>query len=207
MKVKSFAFVSNEIRQDAKFIFALLKKLIPHVKLLVPNAKHCHFFSDSPTLQYRNKTIFKLISHQKEYFGLKATWNYSEVGHGKGPCDPIGGTAKRQADMAVRHGKVIIQDAADFYSWASSEQDCIDYLFINVEDYEESENVLADLMVNIQAIKDTMKVHAVKSAKHLSKIKVRGTSCYCSNCYDGTSLCDGWREVELVRGKAQKAGK
>ena len=121
VKVKSFVFVSNEIRHDAKFIFALLKKLIPHVKLLVPNAKHCHFFSDSPTSQYRNKTIFKLISHHKEYFGLEATWNYSEVGHGKGPCDPIGGTAKRQADMAVRHGKVIIQDAADFYSWASSE--------------------------------------------------------------------------------------
>ena len=108
MKVKSFAFVSNEIRHDTKFIFALLKKLIPHVKLLVPNAKHCHFFSHSPTSQSQNKTIFKLISHQKEYFGLKATWNYSKVGHGKGPCDPIGGTTKRQADMAVRHGKVII---------------------------------------------------------------------------------------------------
>ena len=73
-------------------------------------------FFYSPTLQYRNKTIFKLISHHKEYFGLEATWNYSEVGHGKGPCDSIGGTAKRQANMAVRHGKVIIQDAADFYS-------------------------------------------------------------------------------------------
>ena len=106
--------------------------------------------------------------------------------------------------MAVRHGKVIIQDAADFYSWASSERGCIDYLFINVEDYEESENILADLMVNIQAL---MKVHAVKLAKHPSKIKVRGTSCYCSNCYDGTSLCDGWREIELVRGKAQQGGK
>ena len=37
VKVKSFVFVLNEIRHDAKFIFALLKKLIPHVKLLVPN--------------------------------------------------------------------------------------------------------------------------------------------------------------------------
>ena len=109
--------------------------------------------------------------------------------------------------MAVRHGKVIIQDAADFYSWASSERGCIDYLFINVEDYEESENILADLMVNIQVVKGTMKVHAVKSAKHPNKIKVRGTSCYCSNCYDSKSLCDGWSEVELVRGKAQQAGK
>ena len=109
--------------------------------------------------------------------------------------------------MAVRHGKVIIQDAADFYSWASSERGCIDYLFINVEDYEESENILADLMVNIQALKSTMKVHAVKSANHPNKIKVLGTFCYCSNCCDGTSLCNRWREVGLVRGKAQQASK
>ena len=109
--------------------------------------------------------------------------------------------------MALRHGKLIIQDAADFYSWASSEGGCIDYLFISVEDYEESENISAGLMVNIQAVKGTMKVHAVQSAKHPNKIKVRGTSCYCPNCYDGTSLCDGWREVELARGKAQQAGK
>ena len=116
VKVKSYVFVSNETRHNAKFIFALLKKLIPHVKLLVPNAKHWHFFSDSPTSQYRNKTIFKLISHQKEHFGLEAPWSYSEVGHRKGPCVSIGGIAKRQANMALRQGKVIIQDAADFYS-------------------------------------------------------------------------------------------
>ena len=106
--------------------------------------------------------------------------------------------------MAVRHGKVIMQDAADLYSWASCERDCIDYWFINVQDYEESENILANLMVNIQVVKDTIKVHAMKSAKHPNKIKVWGTSCYYSNYYDGTSLCDGWREVELVCGKAQE---
>lgn len=91
-KSKSFVFVSNETRHDAKFI---LKKLILHVKLLAPNSTHCHFFSDPPTSQYRNKTIFMIIDHHKEYFCLQATCNYSEVGHSKGPCDPIGGTAKR----------------------------------------------------------------------------------------------------------------
>ena len=165
------------------------------------------FFSDSPTLQYQNKTIFKLISNHKEYFGFEATWNYSEVGHSKGPCDPIGGTAKHQTDMAVRHGKVIIQDYTDFCSSASPERGCIGYLYINVEAHKEGENISADLMVNIQAVEGTMKVHAVTSTKHSYKIKVPGTSCYCSNCCDGTSVCGGWRELKLVRGKAQQAGK
>ena len=153
------------------------------------------FFSDSPSSQYRNKTIFKLISHHKEYFGLEATWSYFEVRHGKGPCDSIGGTAKRQADMAVRHGKVIIQEAADFYSWASSERGCIDYLSISFEDYEESENILPDLMVNIQAVKDTTKGHADQRARYGEHPATASTA--------QVSVTDGERSNLLV-GKLNK---
>ena len=28
--------------------------------------------------------------------------SYMESGHGKGPCDPIGGTVKRKADQAIK---------------------------------------------------------------------------------------------------------
>lgn len=51
-------------------------------------------------------------------FGMRARWNYFEVGHGKGPCDGLGGTTKRMADEAVRCQKTVIQDANDFYKWA-----------------------------------------------------------------------------------------
>lgn len=37
------------------------------------------------------------------------------AGHGKGPCDGLGGSTKRLADEAVKSGKVIIQDANDFF--------------------------------------------------------------------------------------------
>ena len=32
-------------------------------------------------------------------------WNM-EAGHGKAPCDPIGGTAKRKADQAAKNGSL-----------------------------------------------------------------------------------------------------
>ena len=38
-----------------------------------------------------------------------------EAGHGKGPCDPIGGTAKHKANQAVKNGRFVIQDAGEFY--------------------------------------------------------------------------------------------
>ena len=39
------------------------------------------------------------------------------MGHGKGPCD---GLTKRMVDEAVESGKVVIQDATDFFAWTQS---------------------------------------------------------------------------------------
>ena len=119
VKVKSFVFVSNEIRHDAKFIFTLLKKLIPHIRLLVPNAKHFHFFSDSPTSQYRNKTILNSPTITRNISVEKPLGTIPKLGTARDHVTQLV-VPKCQADMAVRHGKVIIQDAADFYSWAFS---------------------------------------------------------------------------------------
>ena len=38
----------------------------------------------------------------------------------KGPCDGVGGCTKRMADVAVKSGQYVIQDAADFYKWGLS---------------------------------------------------------------------------------------
>ena len=44
---------------------------------------------------------------------------YMELLRG-GPCDSLGGTTKRMADEAVKSGKVVIQDATDFFAWTQS---------------------------------------------------------------------------------------
>ena len=100
-------FVSSESHHDATFHSSIIERNCSNLEMI-------HYWTDSPTSQYRNKTIFKVIYHE-EYFNCKASWNYTEAGHGKGPCDPIGGTAKHKADPAVKNGKFVIQDAVDFY--------------------------------------------------------------------------------------------
>ena len=133
---KSYVFISNESRHDPVFVFTLIQKLIPLLKETLPNLEMIHYWTDSPTSQYRNKTIFKIVSCHDDYFGCKASWSYMESGHGKGPCDPIGGTAKRKADQAVKNGKCAIQDVLDFYDWAKSNSTAITYTYISIEDYE-----------------------------------------------------------------------
>ena len=197
---KSFVFISNESRHDATFIYTLIGKLVPQLKQVVPNLEMMHYWTDSPTSQYRNKTIFKIISCHEEYFGVMASWNYMEAGHGKGPCDPSGGVAKRKADQAVKNGKFVIQDAIDFFEWAKQDTSAIVFSYLSTEDYNISEKFLKAACENVQTVKGTMKVHGVFSLK-ANSIWIRDTSCFCKNCFNRKfqkdSCCKGWRECSL----------
>ena len=48
--------------------------------------------------------MFYLIANHNEVFGIDGCWDYFEAGHGKGPCDGVAGSIKRQADQAAKHG-------------------------------------------------------------------------------------------------------
>ena len=65
---------------------------------------------------------------------VTAVWNYFELGHGKGPCDGLGGTVKRMADTAIKTGKFMIQDASDFYTWVTEKSTFANVLFRFVAD-------------------------------------------------------------------------
>lgn len=92
-------------------VISIIDRLIAEVKKLVPDVTAIHFWTDSPSSQYRNKTIFDLVCHFEKRYSVLASWHYFECGHGKGPCDGVGGTTKRNADNAVKQGKALIQDA------------------------------------------------------------------------------------------------
>lgn len=115
---KSIVIVSDEMGHKASTVITFIDELQPILKDINDNVATIHYWSDSPTSRYRNKHIFDLVSNHEQRYGTKARWNYFEVGHGKGPCDGLGGSCKRLADEAMRSGKATIQDATDFYKWA-----------------------------------------------------------------------------------------
>jgi len=97
--------------------------------------KYVHYWTDSPTSQYRNRFIFDAIVNHESVFGCHATWNYYESGHGKSVCDGLGGTVKRLADESVRSGKCTIQDAEEFKTWAeNSSLKAVTFFFVTQEE-------------------------------------------------------------------------
>ena len=102
-------------------VYAFTKALMGWVKGNLPQIETLHYLSDSPTSHYRNSMIFGLMVHHKTSFNIKATWSYFESGHGKGPCDGVGGAVKRSADTADKKGQ-LIKDAKQFFEWGSEQE-------------------------------------------------------------------------------------
>ena len=201
LKHKSIVAVSDELGHSAGTVCAFIEELIPEILKVKPNANKVHYWTDSPTSQYRNRYIFKLTAKHHQKYHMKAQWNYFEAGHGKGPCDGLGGTTKRMADEAIRQGKTIIQDARDFYRWAiTSTMQGVNFIFVDKDMCQEQrEEIQKD---PIKPVKDSLKIHAVIGISQ-EEILTRHTSCYCEDCLRG-DFCRGWLSVKLQCAQAKK---
>ena len=77
----------------------------------------------------------------------------------------------------------------------------IKYFFLSTENYEQSGGFLNQVFSNIEAVKGTLKLHAVFPHEEPNKIWVINMSCICQKCFnDGfmpESTCKGWRVANL----------
>jgi len=190
------------IFHNASAVYAILLKLIPQLKEECKDLKTIHYLTDSPTSQYRNRTIFQFIAQHQDEFGIDARWNYLESGHGKGPCDGLGASVKRSAGDAIKHVKCSIQDANDFFAWATHSVNTgskVRYFLYTQQDYDEAKKNLSNRPA-VRPVPGTFKLHFASSATNM-EIFTRNLSCYCPECLVdvATSTCDGYVKHSLLR--------
>ena len=180
---KSYVYISDVLHHNSAMVLAILKILIKkdlQVLIQRQHIKKIHYITDSPFSPYRNKFMFHLLVSHHEMFGVDAVWDYFETGHGKGPCDGVGGSVKRMADQATRQGKCIT-DARTFYDWAVSTDSAIYYTFVSEFDYTEADKEVKEIQPTLVEIKGTGKLHAVRKGPN-KKVFWRETSCNCTVC-------------------------
>ena len=190
---KSFVLVSDETTHTAGTVYAFLKELVPKVQEVVPEPiQSIHYISDSPTSQYRNCSMFAVTAMHKDLFGINATWQFFESGHGKGPCDGVGGSVKRSADLAVKQGK-LIQTVSDLFKWGIEQESSeVDFLMVTKDEVRAANEELVTF--GATPVKGTMKLHSVMPISP-TEILIRETSCFQPCCWeDGnfTPTCNGW---------------
>lgn len=200
-RLQSFVAVSDVLSHNATVVYTILRKLIPMLKATYPTLRTIHYLTDSPTSQYRNKTIFKILADHVDDFGISGRWNYLESGHGKGPCDGLGACIKRSADMAIRQGKCLIQNAEDFYAWSKKTEESgskIKYISYNQEDVGRCNDIL-EQKEKPTPISGTFKLHAIIPTNSFT-ILTRETSCYCNDCLENPrNSIHQWKEQFICR--------
>jgi hypothetical protein len=177
----SYVYVSDTPSHNSGTVYSFMKKICEEVKANRPNTNCIHYVTDSPTSQYRNKSIMYLVANHDKIFGMKASWQYWEAGHGKGPCDGVGGTSKRLADLAVKRQVAVIQSAEDYFHWGETiDKSQIKYVFVPKIGCDQAQLELSAW--NIKPIKGTLEIHSVvqlKTAEIAQKHIMRLRTLFC----------------------------
>ena len=131
-----FAFFSDDMNHDTGFLYSLQKLLSNYISCNFPQICQIEYFSDGCYGQYKNYKNFLNLTFHKQDFGLDATWNFFATGHGKSPCDGLGGTIKRKLsnESLKRPRANQILSCSEAYEFCQSSMPSIEFFYISKED-------------------------------------------------------------------------
>lgn len=110
----SYAVFSDELCQDKVNAYAFNSANLEKVKE-VTSVKTVLYGSDGAGSQLKNCYNLARLLYHKEDFNCKATWNFFETVHGKGPVDGVGGEVKRSVWWAILQGNTVVTNAENFF--------------------------------------------------------------------------------------------
>ena len=197
-----FVGVSEVIQHSFPTTLAFILQLLPKIRTLVPDLTHLHLITDSPSSQYRNLYTCNLLVRAATVMGIRATWNWLEAGHGKGPCDGLGGALKGLADRVVKSSGSI-QNADEFVEHIAPQTVKISLLRTTKHDVDQSEKMIESW--------NSSQVHGISGHHQVTvyqgKLQLRPTSCYQECCMedDLRPSCDAWVTPKLKRARVPRA--
>lgn len=196
VNVKSYVGVTDVTNHSVSTTFAFIKALIPQIKEDYPRLQALHFISDSPSSQYRNKYVCNIIARFPALFSLQGSWSWLESGHGKGPCDGVGGSVKSKADNLVKT-KLLITNADEFCNEISKQETKMTLIKIDEDDVEKSKEEISKWTT--PAVKGVSNMHTVVPIA--GELFMRPTSCFDVCCFQPpskfTNACPSWERTGL----------
>ena len=174
---QSFVGVSLTTNHSFPTTLAFMDQLVAELRQKVPELKHIHVITDSPSSQYRNRYACELLEKAMERYHLRISWNWLEAGHGKGPCDGVGGALKGLADRVVKKTGAI-QTAEEFVDQIEPQTEKIKLLLVTPDQLKESTEVVKSWAA--KPVHNITKYH--QATVFADNLHLRRTSCYEACC-------------------------
>ena len=80
------------------------------------STKTVHIWSESPSSQFKNQSIFPALPWLQAETDIQIDWNFFAASHSKGAVESTGGTIKHLAGRRVVTGKSINTDSVSFFN-------------------------------------------------------------------------------------------
>lgn len=161
IKHKSYVFLSESLKHDTSAVYAIQTLLIPEIQRNVKKVNKIIYTSDGAKQHFKNKFQIANLVHHKEDFNIDAEWHYSATAHGKGACDGIGATFKREAYRASLTAKPqnAILTPQKLYSWAKGHFETISIMYYDKVFHEKMRRKLNKRFENAQPVPEILKNH------------------------------------------------
>ena len=120
------------------------------------------YFSDGCAGQYKNCKNFINLCYHLEDFGVPAEWHFFATSHGKGPCDGVGGTVKRQAAKASLQRVYTDQITTphELFTFCHTQLQGITFKFITTNEWSIEETLLKERFSKAKTIAGTQQLHS-----------------------------------------------
>lgn len=172
MKHVNYVIISEKVSHDASSVHLFNSKLIQFLKnkFGADKIKKISYFSDGAASQYKNKYNFANLINHKNDFNVDAEWNFFATSHGKGACDGLAGSVKRQAYRASlqRNNDKHITNAFSLFEWAENSFKKISFGFCSQEDHDSHEKKYKSRYERSVTIKNTRQYHYYKAVNNTS---------------------------------------
>lgn len=158
----SFVGVTDCLKHDFALVHLFQEKLIDFLKeKFAGRVTKIHYFSDGAPQQFKNKNAFTNLCYHKDDFNIEAEWIFFATAHGKGACDGLAGSVKRQARKAsLQLGtKAQILTPKALFDWACKALPNIHFVFIDNEEYLESKPQLDSRASSARTVQGTQSLH------------------------------------------------
>lgn len=162
----NYVIISDKTTHDTASVHLFNSKLIKHLKdkFGPNNVKKIDYYSDGAGSQYKNKFNFINLAHHRKDFGVDAEWHFFATSHGKGACDGLGGTIKRQARRTSlqRIDGNHITTPHSLFLWAKTFYKNISFDFCTQSEHDKHEATLKSRFEQAESIKDTRSYHCYR---------------------------------------------
>ncbi|KAL5503683.1 hypothetical protein EMCRGX_G010672 [Ephydatia muelleri] len=158
----SLVFISECNIHDTVAVPLFQRQLVEYLKSTYGVITKITYFSDGCAGQYKNCKNFINLCYHLEDFGVPAEWHFFATSHGKGPCDGVGGTVKRQAAKASLQRVYTDQITTphELFTFCHTQLQGITFKFITTNEWSIEETLLKERFSKAKTIAGTQRLHS-----------------------------------------------